>query len=110
MGPYQAALRDFRTPPKVHTIDLQSFTGQPGQIVRIVATDDSRVVRVEVLIRNAATQVVLEQGPAGLSVIADEWLYTTTTAIPSSTSIVVEASAADRPGNVGTAKVQFYVR
>jgi hypothetical protein len=43
-------------------------------------------------------------------VVADEWLYTTTTAIPSGTSIIVEASAADRPGNVGTAKVEFYVR
>src|SRR5882724_11477862 len=33
MTPYHAALRDFMTPPKVLAIDLQSFTGQPGQII-----------------------------------------------------------------------------
>jgi hypothetical protein len=109
MAPYHAGLRDFLTPPTVGTVDLQSFTGHPGQPIRVVATDDSRVLSVQVLIRQAASGEILEQGPAGLSMIADQWLYTTTTAIPSGTPILVEATAADRPGNLGVAKVHFLV-
>src|SRR5262245_25213687 len=37
MGPYQVALRDFMVPPNVAGIDLQGFTGQPGQLIRIMA-------------------------------------------------------------------------
>jgi hypothetical protein len=62
-----------------------------------------------VLIRPAANNEIMEQGPAGLSVIADQRLYTTTTLIPSGTPILVEATAADRPGNLGVGKVQFIV-
>jgi hypothetical protein len=109
MRPYHAGLRDFLTPPKIGGIDLQSFTGQPGQLICIVATDDSRVVSVQVLIRHAANNAIIEQGPAGLSVIADQWLYTTTTVIARGTPILVEATAADRPGNLGAGKVQFIV-
>jgi hypothetical protein len=109
MRPYHVGVRDYLTPPKVAAIDLQSFTGQPGQFVRVVATDDSRVVSVQVVIRQGAGEGIIEQGPAGLSVIADEWLYTTSTAIPSGTPILVEATAADHPGNLGVAKVQFLV-
>jgi hypothetical protein len=29
-------VRDFLTVPKVAAIDLQSFTGQPGQFIRIL--------------------------------------------------------------------------
>jgi hypothetical protein len=110
MAPYHAGLRDFLNPPAVGAVDLQSFSGQPGQLIRIVATDDSRVLSVQVLLRHATSNTILEQGPAGLSVVVDQWLYTTTTAIPSGTPILVEATAADRPGNLGVAKVQFFVR
>ena len=84
-----------------------SFAGQPGQLIRIVATDDSRVVSVEITIRHANTGAVLEQGVATPSAPADEWLYTTTAAIPSGTLVVIEATAADRPGNRTTEKAQF---
>lgn len=109
MRPYHAALRDFLSPPAVTSIDLQAFTGQPGQLIRIIATDDTRVTSVEVLIRHATTSAILEQGAAGLSVNADEWLYATSTVIPRGTAILVEATAADRPGNLGSAKTPFLV-
>lgn len=109
MRPYHAGLRDFMIPPTVTAIDLQAFSGQPGQLIRIVATDDSRVISVHVLIRHATSGVILEQGPAGLSVIVDEWLYTTTTVIPGGTPILVEVSADDRPGNRGEAKAPLFI-
>jgi hypothetical protein len=109
MRPYHAGLRDYLTPPNVAAIDLESFTGQPGQLIRVLATDDSGVTRVEVVIRHASTTAIFERGPAGLSIVADQWLYTTTTTISSSTPLLVEATASDRPGNMATAKVQFFV-
>jgi hypothetical protein len=74
-----------------------------------VATDDTRVLSVQVVIRHASSNAVLKQGPAGLSVITDDWLYTTTTVIPSGTPIQVEGTAADHPGNLGVGEVQFVV-
>jgi hypothetical protein len=110
MRPYQAGLSDFMKPPSIAAIDLQAFAGQPGQLIQVHATDDTRVMSVEVVIRHAASNDVFEHGPAELSIVVDHWLYTTTTAIPSGTPILVEATAADRPGNVCSAKVQFFVR
>jgi hypothetical protein len=110
MQPYHVGMRDFLTPPSVAAIDLQAFNGQPGQLIHVVATDDSRVMGVEVILRNAASDAILERGPAGLSTVVDEWLYTTQTLIPSGTSLSVEATATDRPGNMVTAKVPFLIR
>jgi hypothetical protein len=107
MRPYHVALRDFMRPPKVSAIDPQAFTGQPGQLIRIVATDDCRVMTVQVQIRHATTGAILEQGPAGLSVVPDEWLYTTTIAIPSGTPLEVEATVTDRPGHTGIATARI---
>lgn len=109
MRPYHVAVRDYLRPPRVDGIDLQSFTGQPGQLIQIVATDDTRVMSVQVEIRDAASQDVLERGPAALSVIADQWLYTTTTSITGGTAILVEATAVDRPGHIGSAAVPYVV-
>jgi hypothetical protein len=101
MSPYHAAVRDFMSPPKVHAIDLPSFRAEAGQFITIVASDDTGVVDVQVKIRHATSNGELEQGPARPSVTANQWLYTTTTTIPSGTPIVVEATAVDRPGHLG---------
>jgi len=109
MAPYHVALRDFLTPPKLVAIDLQSFSGQPGQLIRMIATDDSRVLSVQVVVRHAISQAIIEQGASGPSVIADQWLYTTRTVIRSGTPVLLEATAADRPGNLGAANMHFII-
>ncbi len=109
MRPYQAAVRDFLTPPKIGGIDLQLFTGKPGDLIRLLASDDTCVIRMHLAIRDAASGIILEEGPAEISIIADEWIYRTTHAIPGGSAVTVEAAAEDRPGNIGMAKVPFFV-
>src|SRR5262249_30723575 len=109
MRPYHAAVRDFMTPPSIGRVDLQPVAGQSGQLIRIEATDDSRVMSVQVVVRHAVSDAILEQGPAAPSTTADQWLYTTTTTMAGGTSILVEATANDRPGNVGVARVQLFI-
>jgi hypothetical protein len=109
MSPYHAALRDFLTPPTVIAIDLQTFSGQPGQLICVTATDDTRVMSVEVLIRHVTTGVIFEEGPTSQSVAPDRWVYTTTRTIAGGTPLLVEVTAFDRPGNLGTAKVQYFL-
>jgi hypothetical protein len=108
MTPYQAALRDYLRPPIVTAIGLPPIMGKPGQIIRVIATDDTQVLSVRLVIRTAAGQV-LEEGPASPSVTRDHWTYTTQVEIPAATGIVVEATAVDRPGHAGKASVSFYV-
>lgn len=109
MRPYHAAVRDFMSPPTVNAIDLQAFTGQAGQLIRIFATDDTGVVRVHVQLRHVTSNALLEEGDAELTVLADEWIYSTQSAIATGTPVLVEATATDRPGHEGAAQAQCYV-
>jgi len=108
MRPYHVGVRDFLRAPVIESINLESFSGRPGQVIRIEAKDDTGVVRVIVLIRDMAKKVI-EEGTAVLSLIQGLWLYTSQTEIDSQTSILVEATAVDRPGNEGTAKVHYFI-
>ena len=109
MRPYHAALRDYLIAPSISAIDLQCYTGRPGELISVSATDDTGIIRVGVVIRHATTQVILEQGAAEQALTADRWVYTTTTSIPSGTPLLVEAAASDRPGNLATANMQICV-
>lgn len=40
------AIRVAMRPPVVESIDLGGYTGKPGQIIRVMAMDDFRVVEV----------------------------------------------------------------
>lgn len=109
IGVYQAALRDFLIPPVIQRIDLQAFRGGAGEPIEITATDDCRVTRVEVLIRNKSNGTIVEQGAAAPSMVHNHWKYSVSNAIPAETAIVVEVTAFDRPGNQTIAEVNFYV-
>jgi hypothetical protein len=40
---YNAAVADFLNAPDIDTIDLSGYTGQPGDPIRIIVTDDYKV-------------------------------------------------------------------
>jgi hypothetical protein len=97
-NPRNLAIRDALRLPVVESIDLDGFTGNPGQIVRVKATDDFRVVEVKVSVRGPAGELI-EEGIAKLSSEASEWRYTTKVEVPSGQSVLVVAVARDNPGN-----------
>ncbi len=53
-------------PPTVDSINLDGYRGKLGQVIRVKATDDFRVVEVKVTIRGPAGELI-EEGMAELS-------------------------------------------
>ena len=93
---YNVAVADMLQAPKIEQIDLSGYTGQSGDIIKVRAYDDFKVVAVSVHIYNADGSLV-EEGNAvdnGL-----DWVYTATqtNADLSGDKIVVRAT--DVPAN-----------
>jgi hypothetical protein len=91
------AIADFLTPPQVRDVDLSGWFGQPGQGIQIEAVDDFEVATVAVLITQL-DGTVIEQGPASRAA-HPAWVYTTRTAIEPGTTVAVQVTVVDRPGN-----------
>jgi hypothetical protein len=81
----------------VDEINLSTYTGKPGEAIKIRASDDFEVVGVGVRILDA-NGVVLEQAPAAQG-SAGAWTYTATTTLPDGQQVLIEVTAADRPGH-----------
>jgi hypothetical protein len=102
------AIRDALLPPVVESIDLAGYTGKPGQMVRVKATDDFRVVEVRVSLHGPAGEFI-EEGIAELSSDGSTWCYTTTTEVPAGQSVSVIAVAKDTPGNAAEGQRWHYL-
>jgi len=107
-NPRNLAIRDAMRPPVVESIDLDGYAGKPGQIVRVKATDDFRVVEVKVSVRGPGGELI-EEGRAELSPSDGEWRYTTRTEVPSGQSVSVVAVARDNPGNTSESQRWHYI-
>src|SRR5436190_16003822 len=81
MSAFNAAVADWFNKPEVLEINIDSWTGDPGQTIRVKAQDDTQVTKVHVQITDGAGNL-LEQGEA---TPADGlwWEYTTTTNVAS---------------------------
>jgi len=93
---------------QIQQTHLDGYAGKPGQIVRVTATDDFRVVQVKVSVRGPGGELI-EEGIAELSAKEGEWRYTTKVELPSGQSVLVVAMAKDGPGNVGECQRWHYV-
>ena len=97
---FALTVADFFNAPVIDTADLSTYTGQPGDVIRISARDDFGVVAVHVTILNGSG-VTVESGNAVPD--AGGWVYTATQTLTSGTNAVVNVVATDRPG--GTAVI-----
>jgi len=98
------ALGDFMKPPVVHAIDASGYHGGIGDLIKVDASDDFEVVAVGVVIRDA-TDAILEEGPAAL--VEGRWTYVATTAVAPGETVMIEATATDRPGHSGAKLVTW---
>jgi hypothetical protein len=108
LTPHNIAVRDFMHPPVVEGIELESYTGNPGDVIHVLAADDFRIVRVSVQILTVDRQVV-EEGGAEWNSASGSWGYVARVQATAGTTLLIEAAAFDLPGNCGTAKAYFYV-
>jgi hypothetical protein len=97
-NPRNLAIRDAMRPPVVESINLDAYRGQPGDAIRVQATDDFRVVEVKVSVRGPGGELI-EEGPAELGSEQGEWRYTTAMQVPAGQSVLVLVVAKDTPGN-----------
>ena len=105
---HNVAVSDFMHGPVIQSLGLESYGGKPGDVVRVVATDDFRVVRVTVQIRNVEGEV-LEAGDAERTEIESDWHYHSQAAVSAATTVLIEATALDLPGNRGLTKAFYHV-
>ena len=98
---YAKAIQDFYDVPEIGEIDLSNYTGEANSFIRVYATDDFRVSRVQITIKDAQNQAV-ESGFATQEENTDWWkLIVSGTPILSSGGKVV-VTASDLPGNETT--------
>jgi hypothetical protein len=96
---YNIALSDWFVAPKVLQINVDRWTGKPGQVIRVKARDNVGVSNVSVMICDADGKL-LEAGEASLAEPGSAWWeYTTQTSVPLLPFPSVKAMAQDLPGN-----------
>jgi hypothetical protein len=97
--PYNIAIVDWLGAPKVLEINVDDWTGESGQTIRVKAKDSVMVARVAVVIRDAEENML----EAGEAVQVEEgsawWNYRTQSKIKMKPFPIVEATAWDLPGN-----------
>jgi len=96
---YNVAVADLFHAPDIEEIDLSAYTGKPGDIISIKATDDFKVTAVMVEIYNADGSVV-EKGNAAVSETGLHWIYEATVDNPDLHGDKIVVKATDMPANV----------
>jgi hypothetical protein len=97
------AVADCMHAPNIERVDVAGYHGQPGDVIRIEATDDVAVKVVKVVITNSDGTPV-EEGLAVPEATGYEWTYTATTANDSLAGDRIEVYASDLPGNITKAE------
>ena len=96
---YSLAIADWFEAPRVLQIDVDAWTGKPGQAIRVKARDNVAVAAVTLVICDAKGNV-LESGEAVQAGAGSPWWrYTMRSRIPMTPFPVVEAIARDLAGN-----------
>jgi hypothetical protein len=97
MNSFNAAVADWFHEPEVLEIDISTWTGAIGQVIRVKAQDDTHVASVRLAITNG-NGTTFEQGQA---VQADGlwWEYTTTAEVSLASNPAVIATVEDLPGH-----------
>jgi hypothetical protein len=96
---YTMAFADWFSAPRVLEIDVDAWTGEPGQKIRVKARDRVCVTGVSVMIRDQDGNVI-ESGMAKKGAGSNSWWeYTTRSQISLTPFPIVEAVARNLPGH-----------
>ena len=99
---FSLIMEDFLTDPRVDQVDLSAYSGQAGEKIYVVASDDFEVAAVHVAI-SRTTGEPIESGAAVISADgAGRWTYTATTSVTPGTPVKIDVSVTDRPGHTVT--------
>ncbi|MEJ1239364.1 hypothetical protein WBG78_14605 [Chryseolinea sp. T2] len=99
---HNLAIGDHMNPPEIHEIHIERYTGEPGEIIRVRATDDFKVASVKVTI-TAADGRKIETGEAQPRGKKGLWRFFTTVKNQEPQGTVITAMAFDLARNDVTA-------
>ena len=97
---YTVAVADYMKAPIVTALIINAYHGQPGDVIRVQATDNFAVTAVHVRI-SLPDGILLEEGPATLEPDGS-WCYLVTAAQPPAPGTTITATVHDRPGNTAS--------
>jgi len=98
--PFIIALADFLNHPVVVEIDTSGYKGNPGDLIRVQATDDFKVAVVAIRITNANGEEI-ERGYCQPGNHAIWWEFTPSVLVPTLNGVTITAIASDVPGHTG---------
>jgi len=101
---FSLTVADFFNAPSVDEVDLSGYSGQVGDSIVILASDDFDVTGVRVAVTNAAGQAIEEGAATETPPNSGRWVYAATAAVPTGTTVRLAVTASDRPGGKGTAE------
>lgn len=102
---YTVAVTDYLTPPAIDAVDTSRYQGAAGDVLAITASDDFKVVSVQVTI-TSSTGDLIEQGEAQLQPdTVDDWRYMATAANATLAGTTIAIAVRDKPGNVTVAEI-----
>jgi hypothetical protein len=102
---FALAVGDWFKGPQIQKIDIEDYQGQIGGKIVISAIDNVEVAKVTVMIRNAATSAVIEQGVAVETF--GKWIYTATTNRPAGQPVTIVVAAEDHAENTGSQNKEY---
>ena len=99
---FSLIMQDFLTDPRIEEMDLSGYSGQTGEKIFVLATDNVEVASVRVAISRESGEPI-ESG-AAVKDAADpvRWMYTTTSSAPPGAPVKIQVSVTDRPGHTVT--------
>ena len=99
---YSLIMEDFLTDPRVDEVDLSAYSGQAGEKIYVLATDDVQVASVRVAIARGSGEPIESGAAVKAADGSGRWLYTTSASAPPGTPLKVQVSVTDRPGHTVT--------
>jgi len=99
---FSLTVADFFNAPSVDEIDLSAYSGNAGDEIVILASDDFDVASVQVALTDGDGNPI-ENGPATETPEnSGRWVYTATADVETATTVRIAVTAEDRPGGTGS--------
>jgi hypothetical protein len=99
---YSVAIKDALTAPEIHNINTGKYHGIAGDVIMIKASDDFKVTRVRVIIKDSEGTHVECGDAVKYSRKRNIWNYTAKISNPHLHGTTITATAFDLPGNETT--------